>query len=238
MQARRKSVLAIVVAAGALVALPSMAQGAAVVRSAIGRERGGDPVDRRPATGPTSARSTRTTASRSPTGGARSTGTASRTASATPNAFSPQFFNAVSPRGVVFSTPGTGFLVSATIASGVTVEFGNIDGAYDDKFATFSPQRLFTPIGSTVTDVDFRIPGTNRAATTRGFGAVFTDVDSATSSKIEYFDVNGVSLGSFPVPATPAARADPLVRRGQLQRRRARRPRAPDHLGRHQHRGR
>src|SRR5438034_2159597 len=36
------------------------------------------------------------------------------------------FFNVNSPRGVVFSTPGTGFQVSANAATATPVEFGNI----------------------------------------------------------------------------------------------------------------
>ena len=44
-----------------------------------------------------------------------------------PNNLPADFFNVNSPRGVVFSTPGTGFQVSSTAASGTPVEFGNID---------------------------------------------------------------------------------------------------------------
>ena len=46
-------------------------------------------------------------------------------------------------------------------------------------FSTFSPSRLFTPVGSNVTEALFFVPGTNGAvqATVTGFGAVFTDVD-------------------------------------------------------------
>src|SRR6266849_10534404 len=40
------------------------------------------------------------------------------------------FFNVNSPRGVVFTTAGTGFEVSATVASGTPVEFGNINTTY------------------------------------------------------------------------------------------------------------
>jgi len=73
-------------------------------------------------------------------------------ASSDPNPLPANFFNVNSPRGAVFSTPGTGFQVSAT--SGVQpVEFGTIDASYPSTFATFSPQRLFTPIGSNVVDV-------------------------------------------------------------------------------------
>src|SRR5260221_13472765 len=53
--------------------------------------------------------------------------------SAAPNNLPGNFFNVNSPRGVVFSTPGTGFQVSAN--SGVApIEVGNIDPTYPDFF--------------------------------------------------------------------------------------------------------
>src|SRR5881227_3108569 len=64
-----------------------------------------------------------------------------------PNNLPANFFNVNSPRGVVLSTPGSGFQVSATAASGTPVNFGNIDASYTNTFSTFSAQRLFTPIG-------------------------------------------------------------------------------------------
>src|SRR6266536_3050189 len=76
-----------------------------------------------------------------------------------PNLFPGNFFNVNSPRGAVFSTPGTGFEVSAN-AGVAPIEFDNINATYSSSFATFSPQRLFTPLGSTVTDVNFFLPGT------------------------------------------------------------------------------
>jgi hypothetical protein len=117
-----------------------------------------------------------------------------------PNALPANFFNVNSPRGVVFSTPGTGFQNSSNTASGIPVRFGNIDASYTAEFATFSPQRLFTPIGSTITDVNFFIPGSTTSTTTRGFGAVFTDVDTAGAARIELFNGN-TSLGTYDAPA-------------------------------------
>jgi hypothetical protein len=114
-----------------------------------------------------------------------------------PNNLPANFFNVNSPRGVVFSTSGTGFQVSATAASGTPVEFGNIDPNYPNFFRTFSPQRLFTALGSTITDVNFFNPGTGSPAFTNGFGAVFTDVDSPNVSSLQFFDVNNNLLGQF-----------------------------------------
>ena len=117
-----------------------------------------------------------------------------------PNNLPANFFNVNSPRGVVFSTPGTGFQVSATAASGTPVEFGNINATYPTIFQTFSPQRLFTALGSKVVDVTFFVPGSTTPATTSGFGAVFTDVDLFAETSIQFFDETDTSLGIYSVP--------------------------------------
>jgi hypothetical protein len=85
-------------------------------------------------------------------------------------------------------------------------------------FSAFSPLRLFTPVGSNITEGVFFIPGTNgeEPATVRGFGAVFTDVDQPdgsrsgknprprrASTRIEYFDADDKRLFSSNVPASP-----------------------------------
>lgn len=121
-----------------------------------------------------------------------------------PNAFPGDFFNFNAfprARGVEFTTPGTGFQLSATAASGAGVEFDNINPGLSDLFGTFSPERLFTPLGSTVTHVDFFIPGSNDDGLSRGFGVVFTDVDVQGSAAIELFDQWGGLLGYYEAPA-------------------------------------
>ncbi len=123
-----------------------------------------------------------------------------------PNAFPGDFFNAPTSgraRGVEFTTPGTGFQVSATAASMNGVRFDNINNTYSTDFSTFSAERLFTPIGSNVTVVNFFVPGTNTPATVTGFGAVFTDVDLANTTKLEFFDKDGNLLATRNVLATP-----------------------------------
>ena len=117
-----------------------------------------------------------------------------------PNNLPANFFNVNSPRGVVFATPGTGFQVSAN--SGVApIEFGNINATYPGLFQTFSAQRLFTALGSNITDVNFFVPGSGTAAGVSGFGAVFTDVDLANSTSLQFFELDGSSLGTFFAPA-------------------------------------
>lgn len=115
---------------------------------------------------------------------------------AAPNGLLGDFFNVNSPRGIVMTTPGSGFQVSANAGVG-TIEFGNINATNSGLFAPFSAQRLFTAIGSNIVDVQFFVPGSPTAALTNGFGVVFSDVNLPFTTMIEYFDAANLSLGSF-----------------------------------------
>ena len=104
-------------------------------------------------------------------------------------------------RGAVFTTPGSGF-VQAT-PGGLDTLLGTT--TYANTFAAFSAARIFTPIGSNVTDVTFFIPGSLTPATVSGFGAVFIDVDLANTTRLQYFDAGGTLLGDLTVPALAGA---------------------------------
>ena len=106
-----------------------------------------------------------------------------------PNPLPADFFNVNSPRGVVFSTPGTGFLVSANAGLATPTLFG-----FSSDFQTFSAQRLFTAVNSNITDVRFFVPGTSIAATTSAFGAIFVEVEDAAQTRIEFFDENDLLI--------------------------------------------
>jgi len=113
-------------------------------------------------------------------------------------------------RGATFTTPGIG--LTQTPVTGGTVDIipggalqgslADINATYATTFVTFSPVRLFTPLGSNITEGTFSIPGTGGAvpATVAGFGAVFADVDLANTTSIQYFNANGASLGTFFAP--------------------------------------
>ena len=117
-------------------------------------------------------------------------------------------------RGAQFTTPGIGLSQAAPL--GLAGLFGN--PSYATAFRPFSNARLFTPVGSNITDTAFFVAGSNggtRAVVT-GFGAVFTDVDQpdgsgpgnkrgnrGASTLIQFFGADGRLLFSSFVPAAP-----------------------------------
>jgi hypothetical protein len=111
---------------------------------------------------------------------------------ADPNAFPGDFFASTTipgrARGASLATPGTGFMVSANALNptATTPSFG-----FPSAFVPFSQQRLFSPVGSTITDVEFLVPGTATPATVSAFGAVGEDILVAGLTRIEYFDPHG-----------------------------------------------
>lgn len=121
-----------------------------------------------------------------------------------PNFYTPDFFNAPTApraRGAVLSTPGSGLMVSADSDNPTKTppRFGNLNPSYASSFKTFSNERLFSPVGSNIADLRFFVPGTNTPAVVRGFGAVYTDIDTQHTA-FEYFDIQGRSLGSYGAP--------------------------------------
>jgi hypothetical protein len=132
-------------------------------------------------------------------------------------------------RGSQFTTPGMGLSQappSGGAQGGLEALFNN--PTYGATFSTFSAPRLFTPVGSNITEALFFVPGANsnlppganpeQPATVRGFGAVFTDVDEPNGigplkgrgnprgarTLMEYFDEDGKLIFSSFVPASPS----------------------------------
>ena len=108
--------------------------------------------------------------------------------------FPATFFNVNSKRGAVFSTPGTGLRVDSSA-------FASVNAAYADQFKAFSPKKLFMAVGSNQVAVDFKVVGTTTTGLVKGFGVVFSDVDKAAATRVEYFDANGVEIASIASPA-------------------------------------
>lgn len=95
-------------------------------------------------------------------------------------------------KGIVYE-PGNGeFVVSET-------KFNNVNPETSTGFDAFSGSKTFANLGKTNWPVDPQVPGANIAATVKGFGIVFSDVDLATSTFIEFFH-DDRSLGKFFAP--------------------------------------
>lgn len=117
-------------------------------------------------------------------------------------------------RGAQFTTPGLG--LSQAAPAGLAVLFAN--PTYATAFRAFSAPRLFTPVGSNITDTAFFVGGSAGAtrATVTGFGAIFTDVDRpdgsgpgtkrgnrGASTLMQFYGADGHLLFSSFVPAAP-----------------------------------
>lgn len=93
--------------------------------------------------------------------------------------------------------PSTNFLVST---NGFAIFGPNLN--YPAQFSAFSGTNSFAYVGGSsagIMEAVFKVPGTNADAMVKGFGIVFSDVDKANTTSIEYFGENG-SLGKFYVP--------------------------------------
>jgi hypothetical protein len=112
-------------------------------------------------------------------------------------------------RGALFTTPGTGFVQAPLVetAGPTDVTLGELlnNATYATTFSTFSPVRIFTPLDSNVTDATFFIPGILTPAGVSAFGAVFTDVDLAGPTRIDFFGVGDVPLFSRTVLSSPGS---------------------------------
>jgi len=118
--------------------------------------------------------------------------------------FPATFFNVDSKRGAVFSTPGTGLRVDSTA-------FASVNAGLADQFKAFSPKKLFMAVGSNQVEVDFKLVGTTTNGLVKGFGVVFSDVDKAAATRVEYFDASGVELASIASPAQLGAQGFTFV---------------------------
>jgi len=89
--------------------------------------------------------------------------------------------------------------------------FAGVNAATTGQFPAFTPGNTFAMFDTAPGEFNnrfitqsFVLPGTNTVAGTRGFGAIFADVEVAGTSSIEYFgrNANGdrVNLGRFEVP--------------------------------------
>ncbi len=104
-------------------------------------------------------------------------------------------------RGLILGNAATTLRVDST-------DFADIDASYIQQFEPFSKKRLFASTGTNITEITFKVPGTNTDAFVKGFGVIFSDVDLANKTSVEYYNGNK-SLGVF--KATAAAQGISLL---------------------------
>lgn len=98
---------------------------------------------------------------------------------------------ALRQRGLVYEPTGN-FMVSNS-------NFAEINSQAAGQFSAFSGSKTFANINSDLWDIAPQVPGKAVAATVKGFGIVFSDVDVENSTFIEFFNEQR-SLGKFYVP--------------------------------------
>ena len=116
------------------------------------------------------------------------------------NSFPLDFFNntdAAGPnprkKGLVYANTGAIFRIDST-------SYAGIDSSYANNFKPFSGKRIVTAVNTNITELVFKVPGTNTDASIKGFGLVFSDVDNSDYTTVEFFNGNK-SLGVFKAPA-------------------------------------
>ena len=129
------------------------------------------------------------------------------------NTFPSSFFNTLNgafpvQRGLVVgaggSTGNTGMRVSSQ-------DFNDVNATYGAQFNAFSAANTFAPTTSNVIWVRFEVPGRlGVAAGVKGFGAVFSDVDTVGSTTMEFFNGN-TGIGTFVVPVRSDANGHSFV---------------------------
>lgn len=129
------------------------------------------------------------------------------------NGFPGDFFSVNSTRGALLSTNGPTFRVADD-------NFVSVNPAYAGQFNTFSSPKSFAAVGSNVMDVQFNVVGSNSPAGVKGFGAVFSDVDVAGSTKLEFFNNEGDLVATVVAPVRSDAGglsfAGAILNNGQL----------------------
>jgi hypothetical protein len=88
---------------------------------------------------------------------------------------------------------------SSDIAMVSAGKFSEVNSQASTEFASFSGNKSFSVVNATLWPVSFKVAGTNTDASVSAFGAVFSDVDKANTTFIEFFE-NNISVGRFYVP--------------------------------------
>ncbi|MFL5825498.1 MAG: hypothetical protein ACJ76V_03135 [Thermoleophilaceae bacterium] len=104
-------------------------------------------------------------------------------------------------KGLVLASSGS-MQVSAdsSNADAEPVRFGGQNAAYPASFQTFSAERLFGITGNEAASASFVVPGTTNTGVVTGFGAVFTDVDNTSDTRLVFYNEIGAPFRTEYIP--------------------------------------
>lgn len=113
--------------------------------------------------------------------------------------FPADFFNLTDPAGANGRKRGLVYTAASLPLRLDSTSFAQLDASYADEFIPFSQKKLLISTSSNVSEVEFKVAGTNTNAFVKGFGIIFSDVDDANSTFLEFFNGN-TSLGVVKAP--------------------------------------
>jgi hypothetical protein len=100
-------------------------------------------------------------------------------------------------RGLVYAGGSGDFRVSKT-------NFSEVNQKATTEFAAFSGDRSFANVSANLWDIYPKVAGKDENATVKGFGIVFSDVDTQNGTYLEFFNETA-SIGKFYVPQHTSA---------------------------------
>jgi hypothetical protein len=93
-------------------------------------------------------------------------------------------------------------------------DYSNINPKFAGTLLSFTQSAQFATLGTVVTEISFHVAGTAQKAVVSGLGIVFTSVDRANTTSVEYFDESGRRIARIFAPVQshgPFPVAGPLV---------------------------
>jgi hypothetical protein len=112
------------------------------------------------------------------------------------NTFPLDFFNLTDPAGANGRKRGLVYLATGSPLRLDSSSFKDIDASYATQFIAFSQKKAIISANSTVSEIVFKVAGTNTDASVQGFGIIFSDVDEANSTTLQFFNGNK-DLGTY-----------------------------------------
>jgi hypothetical protein len=109
------------------------------------------------------------------------------------------FFNPVGSEAVLSRQRGLAYTELGSFSVSKT-NFSEINSNAAAEFAAFSGEKVFANTDASLWDIAFEVAGERRAASVKGFGAVFADADAGNTTFMEFFN-GDKSLGKYYVPA-------------------------------------